>query len=185
MRLLALSGSLRRASINSALLRAAARVAPAGVEIVRYDGLAALPPFNPDLEGEREPATVTALRAAVREADGLLIACPEYAHGVPGAFKNLLDWLVSGEEFVHKPLALLNASPRATHAQAALREIVVTMSALVVEEACVALPLMGRGLDDAGIAADPALASSLRGALEAFAAALVVQARNERKDARA
>src|SRR5690349_13087893 len=112
MRILALSGSLRAASLNTALLRAAMALAPEGTEIILFDGLRVLPLFNPDLEPV-EPAAVTELRAQVRASDGLLIASPEYAHGVTGTMKNALDWLVSGEEFVDKPVALLNASQRA------------------------------------------------------------------------
>lgn len=170
MRILAISGSLRAASTNTALLRAAARLAPAGVEIDLYEGLGGLPHFNPDLEGA-EPPAVTALRAQVREAGALLFAVPEYAHGVPGALKNLLDWLVGGEEFIYKPAALLNASPRATHAQASLRETVKTMSGRIVEEASIAVPLLGKTLDADAIAADPELSAPLRRALAELARA--------------
>jgi chromate reductase, NAD(P)H dehydrogenase (quinone) len=167
MRILAISGSLRAASTNTALLRAAALLAPAGVEIELYRGLGGLPCFNPDLEAT-EPPAVTDLRVQVREAGGLLFAVPEYAHGVPGALKNLLDWLVGGEEFIYKPVALLNASPRATHAQASLRETIRTMSGNVVEEASIAVPLLGRSIDPEAIAADPEIAGLLRQALAAF-----------------
>ena len=95
MRFLAISGSLRLASSNTALLRAAALVAPEGVEIILYRGLGDLPHFNPDLEAA-EPPSVTEFREQVRISDGLLISSPEYAHGVPGVLKNALDWLVGG-----------------------------------------------------------------------------------------
>jgi chromate reductase, NAD(P)H dehydrogenase (quinone) len=167
MKILAISGSLRAASTNTALLRAAALLAPAGVEIDLYKGLGGLPHFNPDLE-EAEPPAVTDLRVRVREASGLLFAVPEYAHGVPGALKNLLDWLVGGEEFIYKPIALWNASPRATHAQASLRETIRTMSGSIVEEASVAVPLLSRSPDPEAIAADPELSALVRTALAAF-----------------
>src|SRR3954454_23290411 len=168
MKILAISGSLRAASTNTALLRAAALLAPEEVEIDLYMGLGGLPHFNPDLE-DAEPPAVTELRARVREAGGLLFAVPEYAHGVPGALKNLLDWLVGGEEFIYKPVALLNASPRATHAQASLRETITTMSGPLVEEASIAVPLLARNPDAAAIAADLGVAPALREALAAFA----------------
>jgi len=171
MKILAISGSLRAASTNTALLRAAALLAPAEAEIDLYTGLGGLPHFNPDLE-EAEPPAVTELRVRVREAGGLLFAVPEYAHGVPGALKNLLDWLVGGEEFIYKPVALLNASPRATHAQASLRETIRTMSGNIVEEASIAVPLLGKTLDPAAMAADPEIADLLRGALAAFVRAI-------------
>jgi chromate reductase len=171
MKILAISGSLRAVSSNTALLHAAAALAPAGVEIEVYGGLGDLPHFNPDLEAD-EPASVTDLRERVRRADGLLISSPEYAHGVPGAMKNALDWLVGGEEFIYKPVALLNASPRATHAQASLAETITTMSGRLIAEASIAVPLLGAKLDAAGIAAHPEIAGSLREAIAAFARAI-------------
>jgi chromate reductase len=166
--ILAISGSLRAASSNTALLRAAARVAPPGVVVRLFNGLGVLPLFNPDNE-EPLPEPVKLMRAQVDAADGLLIASPEYAHGVTGAMKNALDWLVSGPEFVYKPVALWNASSRAVHAYASLKETVRTMSARIVEEACITVPLLGRDLDTERIVADVSMAICLRDALEAFA----------------
>lgn len=171
MRLLALSGSLRRVSVNTALLRAAAVLAPVGIEVVLYESLGNLPHFNPDLEAD-EPASVTDFRVQVRGADGLLICSPEYAHGVPGFLKNALDWLVGGDEFIDKPVALLNATPPATWAQASLTETVTIMSGRLVQEASMTLPLRGRKIDEAGIVADPALAEPVRAALAAFVRAI-------------
>jgi chromate reductase len=153
MKVMGISGSLRSASINSALLGAAARLAPAGVELRVFDGVGALPLFNPDLEA-RQPPEVAALHAAVADADAIVIASPEYAHGVTGVIKNLLDWLVSFEPFVGKHVAILNASPRAHHADAALREILKTMSANIVESASVSIALLGAKLDEEGMVAD-------------------------------
>lgn len=171
MKILAISGSLRRVSSNTALLLAAAALAPPGVEVELYGGLGDLPHFNPDLEND-EPPAVTELRRRVRAADGLLISSPEYAHGVPGVMKNALDWLVGGSEFPGKPVALLNASPRATHAQASLTETIRTMSARLVPEASIAVPLLARKLDAAGIVADPELAGAIREAIAAFTQAI-------------
>jgi NAD(P)H-dependent FMN reductase len=171
MKILAISGSLRRVSSNTALLLAAAALAPPGVKIELYGGLGELPHFNPDLEGN-EPPAVTELCQRVRVADGLLISSPEYAHGVPGVMKNALDWLVGGSEFPGKPVALLNASPRATHAQASLTETIRTMSARFIPEASIDVSLLGRKLDAAGIVADPELASAVRAAIAAFTRAI-------------
>jgi chromate reductase, NAD(P)H dehydrogenase (quinone) len=170
MRILAISGSLRAISFNSAALWAAIALAPAGVEISFYSGLADLPHFNPDRDAEPLPDVVKALRDIVGRSDGLLMAVPEYAHGIPGTFKNALDWLVSGVEFPGKPVALINTSQRATHAQAQLREILATMSARLIDGACLTLPLMGRNLDAAGILADAELAVPSRQALARFTA---------------
>ena len=173
LRVLCLSGSLRRRSGNTALLHAAARLAPAGLRLAVYDGLASLPLFNPDDEMEALPASAAALRQRVGESDALLIACPEYAHGVPGPFKNLLDWLVGSLEFPGKPVALWNASARDSHhAQDALREILRTMSARLLEEASVTIPLPGAGCGQDDVLADPARASHVRDALGALARGL-------------
>jgi NAD(P)H-dependent FMN reductase len=173
-RLLAISGSLRARSSNSELLRAAAAVGAPATEVELYAGLGELPHFNPDLdrEGSVAPPPVHALRAAIGRADGLLISSPEYAHGVPGSLKNALDWLVSSPVMLYKPVGLLNASPHATIAHAALAETLRTMSAELVEAACAVVPLAGRGLDAAGIAHDPELRAQLRRVLEALAAAV-------------
>ena len=126
-RIIAISGSLRAASRNTALLQAARELAPAQMQIELYDGLALIPPFNPDLNPD-DIAAVAELAQAVRRADGVLIASPEYAHGVSGVMKNALDWLVGSDALVHKPLAMFNAAPRASHSYAALQETLQLMS---------------------------------------------------------
>jgi chromate reductase, NAD(P)H dehydrogenase (quinone) len=172
MRILAMSGSLRAKSSNTAVLTAAARLAPPGVEVVLYDGLAGLPHFNPDLDTDHPPAPVLALRRQIASCQGLLICSPEYARGVAGAMKNALDWLVGSLEFPDKPVALINASPRATHADAHLRLTLTTMSARLIEEASITLPLLGRSLDAEGIVSDSTLSVPLRAALDRFAHAI-------------
>jgi chromate reductase, NAD(P)H dehydrogenase (quinone) len=147
MKVLAFCGSLRRASMNAALLRATARLAPAGMEIELFDGLGTLPLFNPDLEADM-PAAASRMHRAVDASDALLIASPEYAHGVSGVLKNALDWLVSFEGFVGKPVLIFNASPRSLHAQASLREILATMSANLLDPCCLDLPLRGLNLTE-------------------------------------
>jgi NAD(P)H-dependent FMN reductase len=168
--ILAISGSLRARSSNTELLRATALLAPASTRVTLFDGLAGLPHFNPDLDGEGAvlPAPVVAFRRQVAAADALIISSPEYAHGVPGTLKNALDWLVSGPEIPHKPIGLLAAAARSTHVQASLAEILRTMSTVVVPDASLALPLDGRRPDAAGIARDPELAALLRAALDAL-----------------
>lgn len=167
MRVLAISGSLRKASINSALLRAVSRLAPARMEFVIYNGIGDLPLFNPDLEVS-VPSQVLILHRAIAAADALIIASPEYAHGVTGVIKNALDWLVSFEPFVGLHIAVLNASPRAHHADSALKEILKTMSSVIVESASVSIALLGSKLDENGMIDDPVVASAIRGTLEAL-----------------
>lgn len=171
IRILAISGSLRKISSNTALLQAAIALSPANIEIKLYSGLGDLPHFNPDLE-PTEPPSVADLRAQLKWSDGLVISSPEYAHGVPGVLKNALDWLVSGEEFVDKPIALFNASPRAIHAQASLTEIVTTMAGRIVPEASTTVSLLGKNLDATGIVADPEIAGELQAAMTSFANAI-------------
>ena len=172
MKIVAISGSLRKASSNTAALRAAARLAPAGVHVAMFDGIAGLPFFNPDLDGAVVPTTVAAFRDVIGGANGILISSPEYARGVAGVIKNALDWLVASLEFPDKPVALLNTSPRATHALAALRLTLETMSARIVDEACVTLPLLGRASGEDDIVADEELAAPLRTAMSHFVAAI-------------
>lgn len=168
MRILAISGSLRAVSSNTALVQAAALLAPPNVEVILYTGLGELPHFNPDLDTETPPSAVADFRAKLRAAAGVLICSPEYVHGVPGTLKNALDWIVSSGELMNKPLALVNISPRSTFAQAQLTEILTTMMARIIPEASPELPLAGKNLDAAGIAAHPEFAPRLRDALTAL-----------------
>ncbi|MBX3619209.1 MAG: NAD(P)H-dependent oxidoreductase [Rhizobacter sp.] len=167
LQVLALCGSLRAASVNAAVLRAAAALAPAGLQVTLYPGLGALPLFDMDLDAALPPP-VRALREAVARADALLIASPEYAHGVSSVMKTALDWLVSLEHFVGKPVALLNAQPRAHWSDGSLREILATMSARLVEPASVGLHLSADTLTTEGMLASPAVSASIRSALLAL-----------------
>jgi chromate reductase, NAD(P)H dehydrogenase (quinone) len=166
--LLAIPGSLREASSNRTLLRAAAALAPDDVTVLLSDHLATLPHFNPDLDGPAPPAAVARWRAAVGDAGGLLLSTPEYAHGLPGALKNGLDWLVSDPALLHKPIAIWNVSARGSYAQASLIEILRTMSTRIVEEAGVTLPLLDSPLELATLVETQALRAMLRDALDAF-----------------
>jgi chromate reductase len=140
MRVLGISGSLRRDSLNTALLRAAAERLPGGAELVEYEGLRDVPPYDEDLENEGTPAAVEELRAAVREADAVLVATPEYNHSIPGQLKNALDWVSrpAGKSALDgKPAAVIGASSGmfgAVWAQAELRKVLAAMGGRVVEE---------------------------------------------------
>lgn len=172
-RVLCLSGSLRQRSANTAALQAAQVLAPSTLELALYDGLGELPPFNPDVEAAAVPASALALREEVGRADALLIACPEYAHGVPGVFKNLLDWLVGSLEFPDKPVALLNASGRGSHhAQDALVEVLQTMSARVLGGASGSVSLPGAGCSREEVLASADRCAELRALLAALEHAL-------------
>jgi len=104
IRILALSGSLRKKSYNTAILHAASKLAPAGMEIVVFNEIKNLPLFNPDREDDNI-LVVNKLLKEVEISNGLIISSPEYAHGISGVLKNALDWLVSSEQFPYIPVA--------------------------------------------------------------------------------
>ena len=169
IRILAISGSLRQASANTALLEAAAQVAGGVARVTIYRGLALLPPFNPDLESSAVPGPVAAFRAALDACDAVLISSPEYAHGVPGVLKNALDWIVGSGELMGKPVAVVNASPHTTRAWASLSDTLTMMSARIIVGASIVVPVQGAAGDADAIAADPELSSVLRFAIETLA----------------
>ena len=172
IQLLAISGSLRSMSSNTTLLQAAARLARAGVLVEFSPSVADLPHFNPDLdvEGADPPPAVAAFRAGLRAADGVLISSPEYAHGVPGSLKNALDWVVGTGEFMHKPVALINASATSSHAQNALVE---TLTIMMAEVMVARVPIASNKITLDAILADPALAHALQEVVESLVAASI------------
>ena len=128
MKVLAISGSLKAGSSNAALLRVAAEVAPPGMSIDVWEGLGGLPHFNPDLDTGEPPASVRDFRRLLASADAVIISSPEYAHGMPGALKNAIDWLVSDGTLVGKPVLIITTAPtRGTFAHAQLVEVLTTM----------------------------------------------------------
>lgn len=138
MRVLALSGSLRRDSLNTRLLRAAQELGGPGVEFISYDSLATIPPFNQELE-HRQPAEVHELRQRIEAADAVLIATPEYNGSIPGALKNALDWVsrpLATNALRRKRVAVVGASVGllgALGAQADLRKVLKVIGADVLE----------------------------------------------------
>ncbi|MES2521813.1 MAG: NADPH-dependent FMN reductase [Gemmatimonadota bacterium] len=169
-KILTISGSLRSASSNGSLLGAAARLAPAGVTVVPYTQLAAIPPFNPDIDSDDGdvPPAVAHWRAALRDADAVLISSPEYAHGLPGELKNALDWVVGSGELYDKPTGVLSVSAASRFAHPQLVEVLQTMTARVVPEATRLLDLPRRGADAAELAADAACAGVVREIMDAL-----------------
>ena len=178
IRIFALSGSVRRDSTNSALLRAAVEAAPRGVALSLYTRMGELPIFNPDI-AEQPPTIVTELRAALVASDGLLISAPEYAHGVPGGLKNLLDWVVGWGELAETPVALWHASVYGENARASLAEILKTMSMRIVPEASLTLHLRGKKpAEMAPILAAAETGATLNQALATFAGSIRARPRS-------
>ena len=158
--ILAISGSLRRDSLNSSALRAAVRAAArSGLEIVIDAAPATLPPFSPDLE-PAPPGAVLRFREACERADAILLAVPEYAFGIPGAFKNALDWTVGSGSLSRKPIALLSVAPpgRGAHVVQALDAVLTALDADVVHHA-VPVAVADRGAD--GEIRDPRIVEAL------------------------
>ena len=167
-RVLAISGSLRTASSNSALVQALTTLAAEMAYVSVYRGLGELPPFNPDDDGDKPPLPVQEFRAALQTCDAVVISSPEYAHGVPGVLKNALDWIVGSGELIDKPVALINGSLHATHAHASLKETLTVMSARVVRQASITVSLAGGKRDAGAIIADSELSAALQSAMAAL-----------------
>jgi len=176
MRVLAISGSLRAQSLNTLLLKEAARLAPPGLVISDWERLDDLPHYSPERDTEPPPAAVAELRGLLAETDALLVCTPEYIHAMPAVLKNLLEWVVSSGVCVGKPTGAWSVSPSlegGAKAQASLVHTLEVMSAKVVHDASRCLTLARSGLDAEGHLKDPAQELSLRSALDALAAAVV------------
>ncbi|MCZ8516191.1 NAD(P)H-dependent oxidoreductase [Paenibacillus filicis] len=175
MNILAVSGSLRRASSNSALLGITTAMAPPGMSFTFYEGLGELPHFNPDIDTDDAPAPVAELRSRLRTADAVLICTPEYANGVPGSLKNALDWIVSSGEFMGKPAGVISASPHLLGGEKAHDSLLLTlrmMDAKIPEGATLKIGSIGLKLSKDGVLKDPDTESALRSVLEALAGAV-------------
>ena len=171
--LLLVSGSLRAASTNTAVLRTAREVAPERTACSIYGELASLPHFNPDADVDPLVPPVARLRDLVHRADALLFSTPEYAGALPGSLKNLLEWLIGDDRpgsIYEKPVAWVNASPRgAALAHASLRSVLGYAKATVVEAACIELPLAASSLGPNGLVTDPRARERLCGVVSALA----------------
>jgi NAD(P)H-dependent FMN reductase len=133
------------------------------VTAVRYGGLAALPAFNPDDDGDRLPRPAADLREQIAAADAVLFCTPEYAGGLPGSFKNLLDWTVGGGQLYGKPVAWMNvAAPgRGQGAQDDLAVVLGYVGAVVVESACRHVPVDRTAIGPEGMVSDPGFTAEL------------------------
>ena len=169
--LLAISGSLRAASTNSALTRAAAALAPDGVTVTQSELLDSLPHFSPDRDGDAAPDAAREWRTQVGAADGVLLVTPEYAFGIPGSLKNALDWLVTSGELWRKPVVVISASPSAKggeHSHAPLRLTLSALEAEIVEDGSLTIPFVSTKVSKDGTLADAATRDALRASVAAL-----------------
>ncbi len=172
MIVLGISGSLRKQSVNTAILRTMAELTAYGVEFRLHDGLDELPYFSTDRdrEGVPEPESVRKLRAAIREADAVVICTPEFAAGVPGVLKNALEWTVSSADFMHKPTGVISASPTVAGGDKAFASLLLTLGMLmadVPEEGKLTIPLASKYVNERGEIADEELRGRLKRVLSA------------------
>jgi NAD(P)H-dependent FMN reductase len=144
MKILAISGSTRQESTNTALLMAMKEFAPSDAEIQVFHRLDLLPVFSPDSEGEKTPPAVTRFLQLVSSADGIVISSPEYIHAIPGGLKNAIDWMVSRFEVIGKPIVLAHASHRGDDMLASLRLVLSTVSDGFLEDVFMRIPLIGQ-----------------------------------------
>ncbi|WP_092039285.1 NADPH-dependent FMN reductase [Methylobacterium pseudosasicola] len=170
MRLLALSGSTRRASTNTALLRALQAVAPTRMRIDVYDRVGSLPVFSPDLEGPLTPVAVQDFMQSVHACDGMILSSPEYVRSIPGGLKNAIDWLVATHHVIDKPIALVHASQRGDDMLQVMRTVLATISTNFNPEIFFRLSLLNETPDGiAQIVGAPPTRSAAVTFLETFA----------------
>ena len=180
VRILLISGSTRSGSGNTAALRTVRALAPPGITALMYEGLAALPAFNPD-QDQAPPRQAAELREQIAAADALLFCTPEYAGTLPGSLKNLLDWTVGSGEIYGKPVAWINvaAGGRGTGAQEHLALVLRYVGSVAIEQACALVPVPRGAAGPDGTIGDTAI----RAALAASLTELVTHVRNAREHA--
>ncbi|WP_299403455.1 NAD(P)H-dependent oxidoreductase [Acaryochloris sp. IP29b_bin.148] len=173
--ILAISGSLRSQSSNTRLVQAIVSLAPPDIKVEIYQGIAHLPHFNPELEGDVDLVAVEEWRTQLQAADGALFCTPEYAHGVPGTLKNALDWIVSSGEFMHKPTAVISASSSpdgGEKANASLVQTLRVMMADIQEEAILCIPAISAKINAEGELTDTQTEIALQSVLQVLTQAI-------------
>ncbi|SEP41046.1 NADPH-dependent FMN reductase [Mucilaginibacter sp. OK283] len=167
-RILAIPGSLRAGSTNHNILKYLGALVSADVDYSIYNNLALIPPFDPGNDDDYPPEPVFELRELLKQADGIIICTPEYAFGVPGQLKNMLDWTVSSGSFSEKPVALITASLGGEAAHAAMLLILGALNAQVADGAKLNISFIRSKMDGKGNVADNDTLQSLNVVLETF-----------------
>jgi NAD(P)H-dependent FMN reductase len=166
--ILAISGSLRSGSSNHNILKFLGRSIPDEIHYFMYDRLADIPPFDPGLDNEHPPEAVAELRRFMKNAAGIVICTPEYAFGVPGQLKNMLDWMVSSGSLVDKPVALVTASSVGTNAHASMLLTLGALSAKVSEDTTLLIPFIRSKMNVDGSVMDEETRLALLKVIEDF-----------------
>jgi NAD(P)H-dependent FMN reductase len=148
MKILAISGSMRRGSSNSFLLQSIANIAKPEFECHMATGLDSLPIFSPDLEGAKTPLQVVDFVSMVAESAGIIISSPEYVRAIPSGLKNAIDWLVSRDEIINKPIAIVHASRRGDDMLDSLRSVLSTVSQQFCSSCFLRIPLMSQSAEE-------------------------------------
>jgi chromate reductase len=174
--ILLICGSVRTGSVNAAVIATAADLVGPPFVTDTYRGLSGLPHFNPDMDHDPLPMQVTDLRVAIRNASALLISTPEYAGSMPGALKNLLEWTVGGAEISDLPVGWINPStnPRgAENTYAALAEVLQYTGAVLIDAACVNIPVPRHSISADGTIHDETIRQAIRGGIHALTQSVV------------
>lgn len=166
--ILAISGSLREGSSNHAILKYLSTIISTDIEYNIYNDLASIPAFDPGLDTDTPPKSVTELRQKLNQADGLIICTPEYAFGVPGSLKNMLDWMVSSSTLVDKPVALITASLGGEYAHASLLLTLGALTAKLSDETNLLIQFVRSKVDVDGNIKDELTVKNLQDVLAAF-----------------
>jgi chromate reductase, NAD(P)H dehydrogenase (quinone) len=167
-KVLAICGSTRQQSTNHRYIKAIAAMSAGYFEVLLFDGLSALPHFNPDEDKEQVDETVARFRQLLVEADGVLICTPEYAHGIPGTLKNAIDWTVSSNEFSGKPTMLVTASTDGSFAHKALLETLRVIEAKDIEQNQLLIQFAATKINSENQVTDAPLLTALKQLVENF-----------------
>jgi len=141
-KVLAISGSTRQNSTNHSLIKAIIELSATSLDIAVFDGIGNLPQFNPDTDGDNVAKEVAHFRRQLSNAEGVIICTPEYAHGVPGALKNAIDWTISSSSFPNKPTMLITASTGGFYGHKALMETLRAIEAKNIENLQMVIPFV-------------------------------------------
>lgn len=169
--LFAISGSLRAGSSNHTILQHLGQMMPPGIGYAIYEGLGTIPAFDPGLDNDGPPSSVSDLRKRISEADAIIICTPEYAYGVPGALKNALDWTVSSGSFSGKPVALITASTGGENAHEAMIKILGALDAKLSQETTLLIPFIRTKIDK-GTVSDEETGNKLQNLLNSLLSSL-------------